>query len=120
MRRPLSTLILTLCTLMGSAAQAPSTATLVLRGHAQTVHVYGTRGRAPVIVSSGDGGWIHLGPHVAERLAARGYFVVGFDVKAYLESFTSGRRTLRAGGRARRLQVLVEFAAQGSNVRSRS
>ena len=46
----------------------------------------------PVIVSSGDGGWIHLGPHVAEVLAAKGFFVVGFDVKAYLESFTSGQR----------------------------
>jgi type IV secretory pathway VirJ component len=28
-------------------------------------------------VSSGDGGWIHLAPHVAEVLAAKGFFVVG-------------------------------------------
>ena len=117
MRRPLSTLILTLCTLMGSAAQAPSTASLVLRGHAQTVHVYGTRGRPPVIVSSGDGGWIHLGPHVAETLAARGFFVVGFDVKAYLESFTAGSTTLRAADEPADYKALVDFAAQGSNVK---
>jgi type IV secretory pathway VirJ component len=43
-----------------------------------------------VVISSGDGGWLHLGPHVAEVLAASGYFVVGFDVKAYLSGFTSG------------------------------
>ena len=28
--------------------------------------LYGARGGSPVIVSSGDGGWIHLGPYVAE------------------------------------------------------
>ena len=72
-----------------------------VRGQSQSLRLYGTRGKPPVIVSSGDGGWIHLGPHVAEVLAARGFFVVGFDVKAYLESFTSGRprcapRTSRA------------------------
>ena len=55
----------------------------------------GPRDGVPVIVSSGDGGWIHLGPHVAEVLAAKGYFVVGFDVKAYLASFTSGAATVR-------------------------
>ena len=41
--------------------------------------VYGTRGGAPVIVSSGDGGWVHLAPHVAEVLAAKGYFNGYYD-----------------------------------------
>ena len=54
-----------------------------LRGRAQTLHLYGPRTGEPVIVSSGDGGWIHLGPHIASFLASRGFFVVGFDVKAY-------------------------------------
>jgi hypothetical protein len=45
--------------------------TIAIRGHAQTLRLYGERGGLPVIVSSGDGGWIHLGPHVAEMLAAR-------------------------------------------------
>src|SRR5215212_689020 len=67
---------------------------LTIRGQTQALRLYGTRGGIPVIVSSGDGGWIHLGPHVAEVLAANGFFVVGFDVKAYLESFT-GAGTLR-------------------------
>ena len=33
--------------------------------------------------------------------AAKGFFVVGFDVKAYLEGFTSGTTTLRLGRRTR-------------------
>ena len=74
------------------STQAQTREAIIIRGHAQSLRLYGTRGGAPVIVSSGDGGWIHLGPHVAEVLAAKGFFVVGFDVKAYLESFTSGTR----------------------------
>ena len=69
-------------------------------------------GRPPVIVSSGDGGWIHLGPHVAEVLASAGFFVVGFDVKAYLESFTSGNVTLRPEDEPRDFKVLADFAAR--------
>jgi hypothetical protein len=70
--------------------QAQTREVIVIRGHAQALRLYGARGGAPVVVSSGDGGWLHLGPHVAETLAAKGFFVVGFDVKAYLESFTAG------------------------------
>jgi hypothetical protein len=32
---------------------------------------------------------------LAELLAAHGYRVFGFDVRAYLEGFTSGRTALR-------------------------
>ena len=66
-------------------------------------------------MSSGDGGWIHLAPHVAETLAARGYFVVGFDVRAYLHSFTSGGTTLRPQEEPGDYRVLSEFAARGSS-----
>ena len=81
-----------------TTSQAPGTVSpqtrdsVSIRGHQQTVSIYGRRGGQPIVVSSGDGGWIHLGPHVAEVLASQGFFVVGFDAKAYLESFTSGRR----------------------------
>lgn len=68
---------------------------VVIRGHQQSLYIYGSPRGEPVIVSSGDGGWIHLGPHVAEFLATRGFFVIGFDVKSYLSSFTSQRSTLR-------------------------
>jgi uncharacterized protein len=66
-----------------------------------------------VIVSSGDGGWIHLAPHVAEVLAQRGFFVVGFDVKRYLGDFTDGHGTLRAEDVPGDFDVLCQFAARG-------
>lgn len=69
-------------------ACAQTRETVTIRGQSQSLRLYGTRGGIPVIVSSGDGGWMHLAPHVAEVLATRGFFVVGFDVRAYLESFT--------------------------------
>ena len=87
---------------------------LTIRGHQETVHLYGTRGHPPVIVSSGDGGWMHLGPHVAERLAASGYFVVGFDAKRYLRSFTAGASTLKPNDEPRDYAVLAEYAGRGS------
>ena len=79
-----------------------------------TLRVYGSRGGVPAIVSSGDGGWIHLAPHVAETLASKGYFVVGFDVRAYLEAFTSGSATLRTEDEPGDYKVLADFAARGS------
>src|SRR5690242_7131605 len=67
---------------------------IMLGGHEQRLHLYGPPSGQPVILSSCDGGWIHLAPHLAEWLAARGYFVIGFDVKAYLASGTTGSSTL--------------------------
>ena len=96
---------------------AQSTETLRIRGHAQSLRIYGARGGQPVVVSSGDGGWIHLGPHVAEILAAKGYFVAGFDVKAYLTSFTSGPTTLRPEDEPGDYRVLADFVATGSRMR---
>src|SRR4030095_16065932 len=72
-------------------AGAETTRTLTIRGRPQTLHLYGPPDGDPIIVSSGDGGWIHLGPHVAEFLAAKGYFVVGFDVRGDLSRFTARR-----------------------------
>jgi alpha-beta hydrolase superfamily lysophospholipase len=94
---------------------AQTTDALVIRGHEQILHVYGSRGSGdPAIVSSGDGGWIHLAPHVAEMLARQGFFVVGFDVRAYLAGFTSGAVTLRPDDEPRDYRVLAEYAARGS------
>jgi type IV secretory pathway VirJ component len=110
-------LIAALAATWWTAAPAPAQTsdTVLVRGHRFTVRLYGTRGGPPVIVSSGDGGWLHLGPHVAEILAARGCFVVGFDAKAYLESFTSPTATLRAEDEPADYRVLVEYAARGSS-----
>jgi len=96
-------------------ASAQTSDTVRIRDHQLAVHVYGTRGGTPVIVSSGDGGWIHLGPQVAAFLSSRGYFVVGFDVKAYLESFTSGSATLRVQDVPADYRTLVDYAARGSS-----
>jgi alpha-beta hydrolase superfamily lysophospholipase len=98
-----------------ATAQSPSVVTI--RGHDQKLLVYGQRGGVPIIVSSGDGGWIHLGPHVAETLAASGYFVVGFDVRAYLSSFTSGGATLKINDEPGDYRTLVEFAARGGSAK---
>jgi len=95
-----------------SSAQA--TQRLLVRGHEQLLHVYGPAGGTPVIVSSGDGGWIHLGPHVAELLAARGFFVVGFDVKTYLAGFTGEAGTLRKAEEPADYRTLATFAAAAS------
>ena len=87
---------------------------LSIRGHVQRLELYGPPRGTPVIVSSGDGGWIHLGPHVAELLAGRGFFVVGFDVKAYLASFTNDAATLRSADEPGDYRALATFAAGGS------
>ena len=100
---------------MTSDAWAQTRETVTIRGQTQSLRVYGTRGGPPVIVSSGDGGWIHLAPHVAEVLAAKGFFVVGFDVKAYLERFTSGKTTLRPEDEPGDYKVIADFAARGTN-----
>jgi pimeloyl-ACP methyl ester carboxylesterase len=75
-------------------ASAPASVSHVIRGRPQHLWLYGDARQAPVIVSSGDGGWIHLAPHVAELLASHGFYVVGFDAKAYLDSFTDRGHTL--------------------------
>jgi alpha-beta hydrolase superfamily lysophospholipase len=110
MRRVILTVVLAFIPFAGFAQ---TTDRVPVRGHVLTVNLYGTRGRPAALVSSGDGGWIHLGPQVAAMLAARGYFVVGVDARAYLSSFTSGRETLRAADEPADFKVLVDFAAQG-------
>jgi alpha-beta hydrolase superfamily lysophospholipase len=110
--------VMTWCAIIGpSAAEAQTRETVTIRGQAQSLHLYGTRGGVPVIVSSGDGGWIHLGPHVAEVLAANGFFVVGFDARAYLEHFTSGKTTLRPEDAPGDFEVIADFAARGARER---
>jgi len=87
-------------------------ATVTLRGHAQTLHLYGPSDGVPVIMTSGDGGWIHLSPHVAELLALKGFFVVGFDAKLYLESFTQGTSRLRVEDEPGDYKTLIGFASR--------
>lgn len=72
-----------------------TTLTVTLHGHPQSLRVMG-RAATPAqvaIVSSGDGGWMHLAPHVADLLAHRGWLVVGLDARAYI-STQKGTQTL--------------------------
>jgi type IV secretory pathway VirJ component len=103
---------------LARCAFASTTDIVTLRGRPQVVHLYGTRNSSPpVIVSSGDGGWIHLGPHVAQILAARGYFVIGFNAKAYLESFTTKTSTLEPVDVPADFRELARYATGGSPVK---
>ena len=90
---------------------AQQTQTLALRGREQRLHLYGPSSGDPVIVTSGDGGWVHLAPHIAKVLSARGFHVVGFDAKAYLTSFTTGRTTLDPTLAADDYAALAQLAA---------
>jgi alpha-beta hydrolase superfamily lysophospholipase len=94
-----------------SSARAQSSQRLTIRGHEQVLHLAGPPNGEPVIVSSGDGGWIHLGPHVADVLAARGFSVVGFDAKAYLAGFTTDQSALRPSDEPADYKALVTFAS---------
>jgi fermentation-respiration switch protein FrsA (DUF1100 family) len=107
--------VVALLCLLVTAAGAPQTRqSLAIRGQDQSLRLYGDPHGAPVIVSSGDGGWIHLAPHVAEFLGQHGYFVVGFDARAYLSSFTSVRSTLRPDDEPADYRRLTEVAIKAT------
>jgi alpha-beta hydrolase superfamily lysophospholipase len=99
---------------LSASAAPPVMESVAIRGRPQSVRVYGRRGAPVAIVASGDGGFIHLGPYVAEFLASQGYFVVGFDSKAYLSSFTMGDKTLNTTDVPADFATLVDYAAQGA------
>jgi fermentation-respiration switch protein FrsA (DUF1100 family) len=86
---------------------------ITLGGHEQKLHVYGdVRGR-PVILASGDGGWFHLAPHLAEILAARGYFVIGLDSREYLSVASGEKQRLTPADVARDFGSLLSTFAAG-------
>ena len=93
------------------AAGGPRTERWAIRGQTLTLHLYGERGhQSPLIVASGDGGWVHLGPQAAQLLAERGRFVVGLDSKEYLSAFTEGAKTLSVDDVRRDIRALVTYA----------
>ena len=109
-------LLILVCLAGAVPCAAQTRQTVAVRGHEQTLYVYGSPGGDPVIVSSGDGGWIHLGPSVAEFLSSRGFFVIGFDVRAYLTSFTAGQSRLRPEDVPGDFKALVQ-RARGSSAK---
>jgi dienelactone hydrolase len=117
MTRTAGILICGLFIALASPARAQNTAPFTLRGKVLTLYLYGPAKGAPVIVASGDGGWVHLGPHVADVLARAGYFVVGVDSKQYLSVFTVGKKTLRPEDVPRDFQALIAYAAGSARVK---
>ena len=98
-------------------AMTTATVTVAIRGQNQSLRTYGTRGPLMALVASGDGGWIHLGPEMAEFLAAQGYFVVGLDSKAYLASFTDGAKTLTTADVPNDFGTLIDYLRGGGAAR---
>ncbi len=94
--------------------QSDKTATITIRGKQQSLHTFGTRGKQAVVISSSDGGWVRVAPFVAGVLAKRGFFVVGLDSKAYLESFTDRNSTLKEADVPGDFLALADFAATGT------
>ena len=110
-----TTIALRLVLVLTWLTSAPVVSTLVIRGHPQQLRLYGDARREPAIVASGDGGWIHLAPHVASLLERHGFYVVGFDTRAYLSSFTERDRTLRAEDVPQDVASLVSMASAESH-----
>lgn len=104
--------------LTAAQVEAPSSEALDIRGRAQSLRVYGKEGGPAVIVASGDGGWTHLGPDVAEFLAGQGYRVLGFDSKAYLSGFTTKSSTLTTADVPRDFAQLLKRAGGGGPERT--
>jgi len=74
-------------------AASYSTATISLRGKAQSLAVYDPPAGSPkrpfqIIVSSGDLGWVGLSADISEHFRNLGYRTIGFNTRAYLSSFT--------------------------------
>jgi fermentation-respiration switch protein FrsA (DUF1100 family) len=87
--------------------------TVSLNGHDQKLHLYGRFSGLPIILTSGDGGWLHLAPHLADTLAARGYFVVGLDARAYLNSGSPSGDALSPADISRNFaSLLAMFASE--------
>lgn len=97
-----------------TGAVSPTTATFTIRGRQESLHMYGTRGGPVALVASGDGGWVHLAPHIADLLASSGYFVVGLDSRAYLSSFTRNGTTLSTTDVPGDFAALLDHAASGA------
>jgi hypothetical protein len=102
-------LILIVATLQG---QSP--ANFMLRGKVQELSIYGKQGNPAIILSSGDLGWAGLVTHVAEFYSMSGYYVIGFNSRAYLSSFTTRSGTLMPQDVPRDYLELINYAKRDS------
>jgi hypothetical protein len=111
MTRTAASIVLTLTLSPSALAQTM----LNIRGKSQELHFYGAKGGPEIILSSGDLGWAGLVVHVAEFLSHQGYYVVGFNSREYLVSFTTKTGTLRPVDVPGDYKLLVDFAGGSSS-----
>ncbi len=97
---------------LAASTSAESMDSITLRGKAQLLYLYGDRAGDPILLSSGDLGWVGLVVHVAEFLSSQGFYVVGFNSKAYLSSFTTRKSALDPQNVPADYRVLVDYARQ--------
>jgi type IV secretory pathway VirJ component len=98
---------------------SPATVTVTLDGKAQVLTVYRPQGATEaVILSSGDLGWAGFVVEVAEFLSDGKIAVLGFNTKAYLESFTSGTAHLDPSKVPGHFETLAREAARSLGVTS--
>ena len=68
-----------------------------MRGKTLTITVYRPALAQPlgtIFMGSGDVGWVGLAVDLSQFLSAKGYTVVGINVRQYLGAFTNGKATL--------------------------
>ncbi len=113
-------LVLTVALLAGAAAagraeagDAARSEGFTLRGHALTLRLYGTRGAPSAIVTSGDGGWVHLGPDVARFLAAEGLVRRRLRRQGLPVELHQRPKTLDPADVPTDYAALADYAAQG-------
>jgi hypothetical protein len=108
-------IMLAVLLLLPNACSAQPRTEVNLRGKTQQLKLYGSPSGFPVILSSGDLGWAGLAVHVAELLSTRGYYVIGFNTRSYLASFTSKSGALKPEDVPRDYGVLIALARQNSS-----
>lgn len=111
------TIALVLLLLMPQAGLAQSRITIDLRGKSQQLNLYGPASGIPVILSSGDLGWAGLVVHVAELLSSKGYYVIGFNSRSYLASFTSRDSKLKPENVPGDYKTLIALTRQNSSAK---
>lgn len=112
MKRSAPVAFLVVTVLMAEVAAASGgSSRIVLHGRGYPLRRFGPVSSHVAVLSSGDGGWIHLAPHVAEVLAARGWTVLGFDSRDYLSRGNDTAGVLTPGDIARDYGDLIAQAA---------
>ena len=101
-----------------SEAFSQTNVSLDLRGKNQQLYLYGPKTGSPILLSSGDLGWAGLVEHVASYLSGQGYYVVGFNSRAYLASFTTKTSTLKHEDVPQDYLKLIAVAGQGKSTKA--